>query len=125
MRAIDDCHQHNSKLAPTLRPVTELVEVSLANLVHFVFSRHELRFRDSTRSSFGMFFRPRTHFRDERFGFVSFVEPTSDVSVASPSKMTPFGFALCFTVWPEDVSTTLLVKEGDFRAPKRLPSIAT
>jgi hypothetical protein len=79
MRAIDDCHQPLTKLAPTIRSVTVLIEVSLASSVHFVFSRHDMRFRDPTRFSFGMFFRPRIDFfRDERFRFVHFVEHTSD-----------------------------------------------
>jgi hypothetical protein len=71
---------HVTKLAPTLRSATGLIEVSLASSVRFVFSRHDTRFRDPTRFPFGMFFRPRIDsFRDERFGFVHFVEPTSDV----------------------------------------------
>lgn len=53
---------HFTKLAPTLRSVPVLIEVSLASSVRSVFSRHDTRFRDPTRFSFGMFFRPRIDF---------------------------------------------------------------
>lgn len=97
MRAIDDCHQHNSKLAPTLRSVTRFsfpcgCEVSLTNLVHSVFSRHEyaLRYLDAF---FVRHVLPTENrfFRDECFGFVHFVEPTSDVPVALGAFDGPFG----------------------------------
>lgn len=80
MRAIDDCHQPLTKLAPTIRSVTVLIEVSLASSVRFVFSRHDTRFGDPTRFSFGMFFRPRIDFFSATNAF--------DSSISSSTRLT-------------------------------------
>jgi len=80
-----------------------------------------MRFGGSTRFSFGMFFRPKTISATNAFGFVSFVERTSDVSVASATRMDPFGF-ISARVGRGRFHHSL-VKENGLRVPKRLSSI--
>lgn len=83
---------HISKLAPTIRSVIALVEVSFASSMQFVF--HDTRCASVTRrdsrsacSSDRASFLPRRSLLASSF----FVETTSDVSVASTPSMPPFG----------------------------------
>lgn len=121
IRAIDDCHQHISKLAPTIRSATGRVAVSYARPMHLVF--HDTTCasvtRCGTRSACSSDRGPIL--RDECFGIVQFIEPTSDVSVALPIanetfRLRPLRFS-------QEHFHTFLVKEKRFRTPKRLPSI--
>lgn len=122
MRATDDCHHHDSKLAPTLRSVIGFVEVSLASSDVARASRHEMRFRDSTRFSFGMFFRPRI-VTSATNALASSNSSSLRLTFPSPSRipMPPFGFT--FAREDQEHFTRPFVKMDDFHAPKRLRSI--